>query len=218
MTIFQLALGWGTVHMASMYIYTGTQAWYLLQLLSEPVIPIESPTKRKTMEPAEALKHSISCFAFPPAQRSNPLRRSSRKCVSLKDEIEFQSPAIQPSKREDPKDDSDSDLGSPKKRRRILKRGYAHPETYAHLNMLKDHLAPSLDGNAVHITSQVLSETTHLRVVLFCGIKWETSAGFIISTYPDLVLAACQPLGATTLQTLRTIFGKVFIYLVRFLI
>ncbi|KAF8523411.1 uracil-DNA glycosylase-like protein [Gautieria morchelliformis] len=168
------------------------------------------------MEPAEALKHSISCFAFPPAQPSTPLRRSSRKCVTLKDEIEFQSleAAIQLPKREGPKGDSDSDLGSPKKRRRILKRGYAHPEAYAHLNTLKDHLAPSLDVMFCGINPGCMSATKGHHFANPTNHFWKGLhlSGFtprLLSPSEDATLPTCYSLGLVSLGDMNLLLQDV---------
>jgi hypothetical protein len=127
------------------------------------------------MDSALALRNSISHLAFPPTPSSTPLRQSTRNSacgVKTENKEEPLSPsrARPPTKRRLIKQDSDEE--SPKKKKaRTLKRGYADPETYAHLNALSDYLAPHLDGDESQLNSSLHESLTYLWVVIFCGIK-----------------------------------------------
>ena len=135
------------------------------------------------MEPAQAFKNTISRFAFslPSTSTFTSEAQTTRGAVSVKDEVETLSlsslkdrpvrPAARSSVRTGIKNESED--GSPKKKRRVLKRGYADPETYAHLNLVPDHLALSLDGDAIlpHLIFEALSHIFFFRIVMFCGIK-----------------------------------------------
>ncbi|KAF8588202.1 DNA glycosylase [Ramaria rubella] len=102
---------------------------------------------------ALALRQSITRFTCSPSSS----RRSSRLSASHKVDIKIEppkvlaSPPTTPSKRKRLKEDSSSGE-TPKKRKDIIKRGYADPTAYAHLKELHDCLAPSLD-------------------VVFCGVN-----------------------------------------------
>ena len=109
------------------------------------------------MEPAQVFRHTISRFAFSPT----PTRVTSRTpstpdsaSISVKDEAQCQSTDLDTAIKRSESTGRNDDLGggSPKKKRRVVvKRGYAGPQTYAHLNGLTDHLTQSLDGNAMFL-------------------------------------------------------------------
>ena len=175
---------------------------------------------KEMMEPVQAFRHSISQFAFTPSPTSTPLKCSSPLSVPAKDRVVCQSQsypeaAIKSSKGKRLKGVLDLDGSTPKQKRRVSKRGYADPETYTHLNGLSDHLAPFLDGDSVKFFLENIILTRLLGVVLFCGIKWDLTGSTQQFTEWVSVLVACQQLKATIMRTLRTIFGKAFISLVR---
>lgn len=106
-------------------------------------------------------RSALSEFRFSPAKSESPLRRSQRLPRStVKRESEYASdvgdvlPAPRKTSRKRPaspasrkRGEQEADaLTSPKKK---PKRGYAPPETYAHLAALNDYLAPGLDGARV---------------------------------------------------------------------
>ena len=106
-------------------------------------------------------RSALSEFRFSPAKSESPLRRSQRLPRSTgKRESEYASdvgdvlPAPRKTSRKRPaspasrkRGEQEADaLTSPKKK---PKRGYAPPETYAHLAALNDYLAPGLDGARV---------------------------------------------------------------------
>ena len=106
-------------------------------------------------------RSALSEFRFSPAKSKSPLRRSQRLPRStVKRESEYASdvgdvlPAPRKTSRKRPaspasrkRGEQEADaLTSPKKK---PKRGYAPPETYAHLAALNDYLAPGLDGARV---------------------------------------------------------------------
>lgn len=120
------------------------------------------------MEPAQAFKNTISRFAFslPSTSTFASEAQTTRGAVSVKDEVETLSLSSLKDRPVRPATSSvrtgiknESEGGSPKKKRRVLKRGYADPETYAHLNLVPDHLALSLDGDAIlpHLFLEALS-------------------------------------------------------------
>ena len=97
-------------------------------------------------------KDAVAKFAFN-GSPSNPLRRSNRISLSPaklykeeEDEMEqLQPPSSSGSPKRKLKREK-SEEASPTKKRKQIKRGYAGPSTYAHLDVLTDHLAPDLDG------------------------------------------------------------------------
>ena len=106
-------------------------------------------------------RSALSEFRFSPAKSESPLRRSQRLPRStVKRESEYASdvgdvlPAPRKTSRKRPASPASRKRGeqgadaltSPKKK---PKRGYAPPETYAHLAALNDYLAPGLDGARV---------------------------------------------------------------------
>lgn len=81
------------------------------------------------------------------SSRSLSLRTRNKSRVNYKEESQVEStdsPQKSPKRRRSLTDRSSSE--SPKK-----KRGYAPPETYAHLNALQDYLKEELDGNTIFI-------------------------------------------------------------------
>jgi TDG/mug DNA glycosylase family protein len=109
-------------------------------------------------------RNRLANFSFTPTPQT--LRRSPRKSSSASkndrssntDKLarhiksEPTSPTRTPKRRRSQKvngdlNDNDAEPKSPEKKLK-LKRGYAPPEKYAHLNLLPDHLGVGLDGKS----------------------------------------------------------------------
>jgi hypothetical protein len=92
--------------------------------------------------PQAQFKTSLAQFSCPTAA-TTPTRRSPRKRPVPDDELPSESSFSLPTR------SSTRESKSRKRRDRSpekSKRGYASPETYAHLNMLQDYLCEELDG------------------------------------------------------------------------
>jgi len=114
----------------------------------------------------DAFRLSVSKFTFTP-----PVTRSASRSATIKKEDTPQ-PVVSASQKRPLLRGDRLRERSPKKK---VKRGYAPPETYAHLNALQDCLADMLDGawycSCPEHHRDCRESHSRSYPVVFCGIK-----------------------------------------------